>query len=331
MSYKQQRMRTVHISEELSCSANKLSCACSRIMRNCTAMQTNSHVHRSRIMRNCPAVQRQTLMCTVHVWWGTVLQNNIQWGAVLQRDTNSHVHVHVSWGTVLQCNTNSHVHVHVSWGTILQCNTNYHVHIHVWWGTALQCKQTLMCMFTYHEELSCSANTNSHVHVHVSWGTVLQRNTNHHVHRSRVMRNCPAKQHTDIQWGIVLQCKNKLSCALFACVGHDCSVTPSVTEVPMFACQIHTHTHTICTYHMGGQNRINTPYMTVYLVNSLPKIPYIHRIYIWFWPTLHVSYGWPALYRNVSPDLHWAQKIWTLPWWCTRPFFIVRGIFTNLN
>jgi hypothetical protein len=29
-----------------------------------------------------------------------------------------------------------------------------------------------------------------------------------------------------------------------------------------------------------GQNRINTPYMTVYLVISLPKIPYIHRIYM---------------------------------------------------
>jgi len=29
-----------------------------------------------------------------------------------------------------------------------------------------------------------------------------------------------------------------------------------------------------------GQNRIFTPYMTVYLVISLPKIPYIHRIYM---------------------------------------------------
>ena len=27
-----------------------------------------------------------------------------------------------------------------------------------------------------------------------------------------------------------------------------------------------------------GQNRIYTLYMTVYLVMSLPKIPYIHRI-----------------------------------------------------
>jgi len=34
-----------------------------------------------------------------------------------------------------------------------------------------------------------------------------------------------------------------------------------------------------------GQNRIYTPYMTVNLVISLPKIPYINRIH-WFWPTL---------------------------------------------
>jgi hypothetical protein len=29
-----------------------------------------------------------------------------------------------------------------------------------------------------------------------------------------------------------------------------------------------------------GQNRIYTPYVTVYLVISLPKIPYIQRIYM---------------------------------------------------
>ena len=28
------------------------------------------------------------------------------------------------------------------------------------------------------------------------------------------------------------------------------------------------------------QNRIYTPYMTVYLMISLPKVPYIHRIYM---------------------------------------------------
>jgi hypothetical protein len=31
--------------------------------------------------------------------------------------------------------------------------------------------------------------------------------------------------------------------------------------------------------HRVGQNRINTPYMTVCMVISLPTIPYIHRIY----------------------------------------------------
>ena len=29
-----------------------------------------------------------------------------------------------------------------------------------------------------------------------------------------------------------------------------------------------------------GQNRMYTPYMTVYLVMFLPKIPYVHRIYM---------------------------------------------------
>jgi hypothetical protein len=37
----------------------------------------------------------------------------------------------------------------------------------------------------------------------------------------------------------------------------------------------------VCAYkHRVGQNRIYTPYMTVYLVILLPKIPYIHRIYM---------------------------------------------------
>jgi len=34
-----------------------------------------------------------------------------------------------------------------------------------------------------------------------------------------------------------------------------------------------------CSLCRVGRNRIYAPYMTVYLVISLPKIPYIHRIY----------------------------------------------------
>jgi len=36
----------------------------------------------------------------------------------------------------------------------------------------------------------------------------------------------------------------------------------------------------VCKMHWVGQNRIYTPYMTVCMVISLPKIPYIHRIYL---------------------------------------------------
>jgi len=32
--------------------------------------------------------------------------------------------------------------------------------------------------------------------------------------------------------------------------------------------------------HMVGQNRVHTPYMAGILVISLPKIPYVHRIYV---------------------------------------------------
>jgi len=60
-----------------------------------------------------------------------------------------------------------------------------------------------------------------------------------------------------------------------------------------------------------GQNRIYAPYMAVYLVISLPKTPYINRIYvhgifdremtkytviygvyIQFWLTLHIRYAY---------------------------------------
>jgi hypothetical protein len=43
-----------------------------------------------------------------------------------------------------------------------------------------------------------------------------------------------------------------------------------------------------------GQNRIHTPYITVYLVVFLPKIPYIHHIYIY-------GSGQPYSYRKMGP------------------------------
>jgi len=47
-------------------------------------------------------------------------------------------------------------------------------------------------------------------------------------------------------------------------------------------------------------HRIYTPYMTVCLLIFLPKIPYIHRVYLWFCPTLCISdvRNWMGLLLN---------------------------------
>ena len=53
-----------------------------------------------------------------------------------------------------------------------------------------------------------------------------------------------------------------------------------------------------------GQNRIYAPYITVCLVVSLPKIPYIHRIYVVLAnptrvPSVHVTFGSACIQRRA--------------------------------
>jgi len=54
-------------------------------------------------------------------------------------------------------------------------------------------------------------------------------------------------------------------------------------------CQIPHVTHPSFFRHVTrlGHNRTYTPHMTVYFVVFLSKIPYIHYIYVWFWPILN--------------------------------------------
>ena len=54
----------------------------------------------------------------------------------------------------------------------------------------------------------------------------------------------------------------------------------------------------LCCMSRVGQNRIYTPYMTVYLMISLPKIPYIHRIYM--------VLANPMYEHSAFSDLGWA-------------------------
>ena len=52
----------------------------------------------------------------------------------------------------------------------------------------------------------------------------------------------------------------------------------------MTACSVEfggkAHSGTIQIMTRVGQNRIYTPYMTVCMVISLPKTPYVHRAYL---------------------------------------------------
>jgi hypothetical protein len=56
-----------------------------------------------------------------------------------------------------------------------------------------------------------------------------------------------------------------------------------------------------------GQNRIYAPYMTVYTVISLPKIPYIHRIYIYIY--IHGS-GQPYFCPSKQRTYQCNSCIW---------------------
>jgi len=53
----------------------------------------------------------------------------------------------------------------------------------------------------------------------------------------------------------------------------------------------------------AGQNRIYTPYMTVYLVISLPRIPCIHRIWPYIWWSPCQKYRIYTVYDRIFGDL----------------------------
>jgi len=56
-----------------------------------------------------------------------------------------------------------------------------------------------------------------------------------------------------------------------------------------------------------GQNRLYAPYMTVYLVISLPKIPYIHRLFI-YTPSAHI-YIYIYIFGSGQPCSEVIQSI----------------------
>jgi len=51
-------------------------------------------------------------------------------------------------------------------------------------------------------------------------------------------------------------------------------------EQELCACNIMDDFQSLCRMSRAGQNRMYTPYMTVCMVISLPKILYMHRVYL---------------------------------------------------
>jgi len=59
-----------------------------------------------------------------------------------------------------------------------------------------------------------------------------------------------------------------------------------------------------------GQNRIYTPYMTVYSVISLPKLSYIHRIYMVLAnPVIVLSLGFLCRGNSRRPRALWKNCV----------------------
>jgi len=82
-----------------------------------------------------------------------------------------------------------------------------------------------------------------------------------------MMRTCPAKYST----GSCNNLTRKYNCHAPICLFLLCNVHPGATRARPATC--------IWIMYRVGQNCIYTPYMTVYLMISLPKVPYLHRIY----------------------------------------------------
>ena len=48
--------------------------------------------------------------------------------------------------------------------------------------------------------------------------------------------------------------------------------------------------------------------MTVYLVVFLPKLPHIHRVNIWFWPTLYICTAYDRIFGDLPARITMIRR-----------------------
>jgi len=118
-----------------------------------------------------------------------------------------------------------------------------------------------------------SRPTHTHTHTHTRAHTHTHTRTNTPTHINMHLHKNTCRHHTMYNYTLVCsqQLPNTTSvwCQLCLVSAKPCTL---VTSYP--CCGVKQ-----CMYRVG-QNCIYTPYMTVYMVNSLPKIPYTHRIFM---------------------------------------------------
>jgi hypothetical protein len=100
----------------------------------------------------------------------------------------------------------------------------------------------------------------------------------------------PLLQHcTTLHYHPTIATLNIAHCTTLHYIAQHCNIA-----LPPHYCNIYSPMCQACpcawspttlTYRVG-QNRMYTPYTTVCMVIYLLKIPYIHRMYEWFWPSL---------------------------------------------
>jgi hypothetical protein len=153
-----------------------------------------------------------------------------------------------------------------------ECTCVYVVCVCVW----RMCISVLVCMFVCcdRDVLQCSFNCGDRC---AEVKCCLHRDENWGSFRPYCFKICDAyaSRLRHLQCGSVNLQRLSIEAASFA----------------MWFCKSATLEHRGCVICRVGQNRIYTPYMTVYMVNSLPKLPYTHRIYMVLANPSHLQCG----------------------------------------
>ena len=172
-------------------------------------------------------------------------------------NTHTHAYVHTHTHTRIPAHTRTHMHTQNSHAphahTYTHAHANAHTHTHSHSHTYLHTHAYTHTRTHTHTHIPAHTRTLTRTHTHTCTHTHTHAHTHTHTPAVHVLQQLPP------------------------CAGLPRLHAPPL-PLPLSQRQTLDRWGPAVVYQVG-QNRIYTPYMTVYLVISLPKIPCIHRIY----------------------------------------------------